>query len=71
VRAAIGATSLSYLSLDGLIAATRRPAASLCTACLTGDYPTRVPLHTRKLRFEPAVVGEDVSSSDQPAFAAP
>jgi amidophosphoribosyltransferase len=71
VRVAIGATSLSYLSLDGLIAATRRPAASLCTACLTGDYPTRVPLHTRKLRFEPAGVVRGASNPDQPVLAAP
>jgi amidophosphoribosyltransferase len=52
VRAAIGATSLAYLSLDGLQAATRRPESALCRACLTRDYPTRVPSDTRKLRFE-------------------
>jgi amidophosphoribosyltransferase len=54
VRAAIGATSLAYLSLDGLQAATRRPESALCRACLTRDYPTRVPTDTRKLRFEAA-----------------
>ncbi len=54
VRDAIGATSLAYLSLDGLQAATRRPESSLCRACLTRQYPTRVPLDARKLRFEPA-----------------
>jgi amidophosphoribosyltransferase len=54
VRRHIGATSLAYLSLDGLQAATRRPAAAFCRACLTRDYPTPVPLDARKLRFEPA-----------------
>jgi amidophosphoribosyltransferase len=54
VRAAIGATSLAYLSLGGLQAATRRPESALCRACLTRDYPTRIPADTRKLRFEPA-----------------
>jgi len=54
VRAAIGATTLAYLSLDGLQAATRRPASALCRACLTREYPTRVPADTRKLRFESA-----------------
>jgi len=54
VRAAIGATSLAYLSLEGLQAATRRPASALCRACLTREYPTRIPTDTRKLRFEPA-----------------
>ena len=43
VRDAIGATSLAYLSLDGLQAATRRPESALCRACLTREYPTRVP----------------------------
>ena len=55
VRRAIGATSLAYLSLEGLETATRRPPSTLCRACLTGDYPTRVPSDTHKLRFEPRV----------------
>jgi amidophosphoribosyltransferase len=53
VRAAIGATSLAYISLEGLQAATRRPASALCRACLTREYPTRVPADAAKLRFEP------------------
>jgi amidophosphoribosyltransferase len=52
VRAAIGATTLAYLSLEGLEEATTRPADSLCRACLTREYPTRVPRFTTKLRFE-------------------
>ncbi len=57
VRAAIGATSLAYLSLDGLQAATRRPEEAFCRACLTRRYPTSVPtgLALAKNRFEPAV----------------
>jgi amidophosphoribosyltransferase len=54
VREAVGATSLAYLSLDGLQAATRRPESALCRACLTREYPTRVPLDARKHRFERA-----------------
>ena len=54
VREAIGATSLAYLSLDGLQAATRRPESALCRACLTKEYPTRVPANRSKLRFEPS-----------------
>ena len=55
VRESIGATSLAYLSLDGLQSATARPASALCRACLTGEYPTRIPEGRRlaKLRFEP------------------
>jgi amidophosphoribosyltransferase len=52
VREAIGATSLAYLSLDGLQESTRRPAEALCRACLTREYPTRIAADTSKLRFE-------------------
>jgi len=54
VREYIGATSLAYLSLEGLQASTRRPESSFCRACLTRDYPTAIPRDTAKLRFEPA-----------------
>ena len=56
VREFIGATSLAYLSLDGLTEATGRPGSTLCRACLTGHYPTRIPDERAlaKLRFEPA-----------------
>src|SRR5919204_544037 len=43
IRELIGATSLAYLSHDGLVAAKRRPDSELFRACLTRDYPTRVP----------------------------
>ena len=54
VREVIGATSLAYLSLEGLQASTRRPESSFCRACLTRDYPTAVPREATKLRFEKA-----------------
>jgi amidophosphoribosyltransferase len=52
IRDHIGATSLAYLSLQGLQEATRRPESELCRACLTRDYPTAVPREGAKLRFE-------------------
>jgi amidophosphoribosyltransferase len=52
IREYIGATSLAYLSHDALVAATRRPENELCRACLTGRYPTPVPVDGAKLRFE-------------------
>ena len=52
VREHIGATTLAYLSLEGLTEATRRPARDLCRACLTGRYPTEVPAEAAKHRFE-------------------
>jgi amidophosphoribosyltransferase len=39
IREAIGADSLGFLSLDGLIAATERDRRELCTGCFTGKYP--------------------------------
>ena len=54
MRERIGATSLHYLSLDGMQSATRLPEGSVCRACFTRDYPTSVPAGRRaKLRFEP------------------
>ncbi|HWX10192.1 MAG TPA: amidophosphoribosyltransferase [Gaiellaceae bacterium] len=55
VREYIGATSLAYISHDGLVEATHRPESELCRACLTREYPTVVPLEHAKLRYEPAV----------------
>jgi amidophosphoribosyltransferase len=54
VRERLGATSLAYLSLGGLQAATGQPADRFCRACLTGEYPTPIPDEMRmaKLRFE-------------------
>jgi amidophosphoribosyltransferase len=39
IREHIGADSLGYLSLDGLMEATRYPRRNLCRACFTGEYP--------------------------------
>jgi amidophosphoribosyltransferase len=43
ITSSIGADSLGYVSLDGLIAATRVPAGRLCHACFDGSYPIPVP----------------------------
>jgi amidophosphoribosyltransferase len=39
IRRQIGATTLAYLSVDGMTAATAQPKTSLCRACFDGDYP--------------------------------
>ena len=52
VREHVGATSLAYLSLEGLQASTRRPESQFCRACLTRDYPTAVPREHTQLQFE-------------------
>ena len=42
VRDLVGADSLSYLSLDSLVAATDSPKGSFCRACFDGNYPVPV-----------------------------
>jgi amidophosphoribosyltransferase len=43
VRRSIGADSLGYVSLGGLIAATEQPKSRLCRACFDGEYPIGLP----------------------------
>jgi len=43
VRASVGADSLGYVSLEGLIAATEQPKSRLCSACFDGKYPIALP----------------------------
>ena len=38
IRQFIGADSLGYLSLEGLLGVVDSPAESFCTACWSGDY---------------------------------
>ena len=45
VARSIGADSLGYVSLEGLVAATDRSADSLCRACFDGIYPVEPPAH--------------------------
>jgi amidophosphoribosyltransferase len=58
MREHIDATSLRYLSLEGMQWATRLPEESVCRACFTRSYPTDVPPEraVEKNRFEPAGV---------------
>ena len=43
IRRYIGADSLAYLSLDGLLASVGSRGASYCTSCYTGKYPVAFP----------------------------
>lgn len=42
IRESLGADSLGYISMDGMIAATGIPASDLCMACFSGHYPVDV-----------------------------
>jgi len=52
IRDAIGADSLGYISIDGLIEAVDLPKEIFCVACFTGEYPTPVQLEMDKLALE-------------------
>ena len=43
IQTYIGADSLSYLSLEGLLSAVEPSQASYCTSCYTGVYPVAFP----------------------------
>ena len=43
VGRSIGADSLGYISLAGMVEATEQPTSALCTACFTGHYPIPLP----------------------------
>lgn len=48
----IGADSLRYLSLEGLIMASNQKTDKLCTACFSGKYPMKVNYKFKKNIFE-------------------
>ena len=52
IRDTIGANSLGYLSIEGLIEAVALPKEIFCLACFTGDYPIPVQLEMDKLALE-------------------
>jgi len=60
IRTAIGADSLGYLSIEGLVESIGKPAEHHCLACFSGDYPMEVPEAGNKNVFE--------SSSKFPGF---
>src|SRR4029079_14374002 len=43
IRRSIGADSLGYFSLAGLVAASEQPTTRLCKACFDGEYPIDLP----------------------------
>jgi amidophosphoribosyltransferase len=62
VRDFIGADSLGYLSIDGLIKAIGLPKEMFCLACFTGDYPIPVQIEMDKLALESSMPAEEYSS---------
>ena len=58
IRDFIGADSLGYLSIEGLIEAVALPKDTFCLACFTGNYSIPVQLEMDKLALETMLVGQ-------------
>jgi amidophosphoribosyltransferase len=43
IRRYIGADSLGYLSLEGMLESVGKTRSSYCTSCYTGNYPVAFP----------------------------
>jgi amidophosphoribosyltransferase len=64
IEAEIGADSLRYLSLEGLIRSIGRDRASFCTGCLTGEYPVAIEGAGGKFGFEDSNSASELSLSN-------
>jgi amidophosphoribosyltransferase len=58
----IGADSLGYMSVEGLIESVALPRDNFCLACFTGDYPIPVQLEMDKLALETVQAEHEVLS---------
>ncbi len=58
----IGADTLGYLSVDGLLKAVALPGDQFCLACFTGEYPIPVQLEMDKLALETRQLQQQVLS---------
>ncbi|WP_131744703.1 amidophosphoribosyltransferase [Frankia sp. Cppng1_Ct_nod] len=65
IRESLGADSLAYVSLDGLVEASRQPAGKLCRACFDGVYPVPLPHvdHLGKYLLEDPQDGEPAAGA--------
>jgi amidophosphoribosyltransferase len=52
IRQFIGVDTLKYLSLDGMLGSMLSPREEFCTACFTGNYPTRICVKPSKKALE-------------------
>ena len=59
IRRLVGADSLGYLSVEGLLRAANGARDRFCLGCFTGEYPIPVQLEMDKLVMEVQEVGAD------------
>lgn len=68
IREYLGADSIGYLDVDGMVRASQQEKDSFCLACFTGEYPIPVDpsvdkfiMERRRDRIRPLVEGSDQS----------
>lgn len=72
IAASVGADSLGYISLEGMIDATGQQESTLCTACFTGKYPIELPdesllgKHLLEATLQPSTHGEALPVFNNP-----
>jgi amidophosphoribosyltransferase len=57
IREYLGATSLHYLSYEGMLRATGSGEEAFCTSCFTGRYPLDIGERAAEVQNIPAVSG--------------
>ncbi len=71
IRQVIGADSLGYQSVEGLLKGVRVPRRKLCLACFTGRYPIPIPKDVRlsKLDLEDTEWREGKGEAEAPSHS--
>jgi amidophosphoribosyltransferase len=59
IREFVGADSLGYLSVDGMLISTGVPTERFCHACFSGGYPIDVPEETARTKHVLELPGRD------------
>lgn len=63
IRQFIGADSLQFLSLDGMIQAIGVPRDKFCLSCFTGEYPIDIGNNAKNIHFMPENPAETLFAS--------
>jgi amidophosphoribosyltransferase len=63
IREHVGADSLAYLSLEGMLNATQIPTDGFCTACFSSNYPIPIPAH--ELRNKHVLEAKPTTETDR------
>ncbi len=68
IRKYLGADSIGYLGIDGMVRATGRPASGFCTACFNGEYPVAYDLTFDKLIMEKRASRNRLLEKEEPSL---